>query len=164
MWQKLAGGLLGIMVVPVFLIVGGVLLNRPMLFQPPGSVARLMIYFRYNVAETVDSPRLPELQIRHYRVSKEEIQEAIEKTFLYLARWHIVKAEPAIGFYRVIVTTPLWRFKDDISILVTESEGKVEVYLHSSSRIGRGDLGANRWHIVKFYEVLEKQLDNQSIS
>jgi uncharacterized protein (DUF1499 family) len=164
MWQRLAGGLLGIMVVPVFLIVGGILLNRPMLFQPPGTVARLMIYFRYHVAETGVSPRLPELRIRHYRVSKEAIQAAIEKAFLDLDRWRIVEAEPAVGFYRVVVTTPLWRFKDDVSVLVTESEGKVEVYLHSSSRTGRGDLGANRLHIVKFYEILEKHLNNQSIS
>lgn len=164
MWQKLAGALVGMMVIPVLLVAGGILLNRPMLFQPPGSITRLMIYFRYNVAETTDSPLLPELQVRYYRVSREEIQEAIEKTFLYLSRWHIVKTEPAVGVYRAVVTTPLWRFKDDVAILATENEGEMEVYLHSSSRIGRGDLGANRRHIVKFYEVLEKQLDNQSIS
>ena len=52
MWQKLAGALVGMMVIPVLLVAGGILLNRPMLFQPPGSIKRLMIYFRYNVAET----------------------------------------------------------------------------------------------------------------
>lgn len=158
MWPKLVGGFLGAVLIPLLLILGGILLNRPMLFEAPGFLTRLAIYLRYNVAETTASPLLPELKIRRYKVSQEAMKEVVERTLSRLARWKVVKAEPEVGVYQAVVTTPLWRFKDDVAILITDQDEGVEVYLHSSSRVGRGDLGANRRHILEFYEALEEQL------
>ena len=159
MWPKLVGGFFGAVLIPLLLILGGILLNKPMLFESPGFVTRVGVYLRYNVAETTAAPLLPELRIRRYRVSQETIREVVERTLSRLPRWKVVKAESEIGVYQAVVTTPLWRFKDDVAILITGvAEGGVEVYLHSSSRIGRGDLGANRRHILEFYEALEEQL------
>jgi uncharacterized protein (DUF1499 family) len=158
MWPKLVGGILGVILIPLILILGGILLNRPTLFEAPGLMKRMSIYLRYNVAETTASPILPELRIRRYSATPEAMKEAVERTLPRMARWKVVKAEPEIGVYHAEVTTALWRFKDDLSILITDQGGEVEVYLHSSSRVGRGDLGANRRHILEFYEALDEQL------
>ena len=162
MWLKLLGGLIGILVVPVFLLAGGVFLNRPMLSEPPGSVARLRIYLRYNSAETVDLPLLPELRIRRYQIPMETAQQVVENTFLDLSRWELRSFIRETGSYEAVVTTLLWRFKDDVVIRIIKEDSGIKIYQRSSSRKGRGDLGANRRHIIDFYEAFELRLNQIS--
>lgn len=48
--------------------------------------------------------------------------------------------EEAPGYAHYVVTSLLFRFKDDVEL---EAEGDV-VHVRSASRVGRGDLGVNR--------------------
>lgn len=43
---------------------------------------------------------------------------------------------------RAVVTSRLWRFKDDVEVVIDE-EDRV-IHLRSASRVGKGDLGVNR--------------------
>ena len=59
---------------------------------------------------------------------------------------------------RAVATTRLWRFKDDVTIRVDpEGEGSV-VNIHSQSRIGKGDFGANARRIRQFQAELAARL------
>jgi uncharacterized protein (DUF1499 family) len=163
MRYKLLAGLVLVMILPVAAVAGAIAMNRPMLFDPPGFMERLSIYLRYNVAETTDDPVLPELRVRHYRQSEETVKAAVDRTIRSLPRWKMVRAEGDVGAYQAEVTSLIWRFRDDLSVLVTgSSNGEVEVYVHSASRVGRGDLGANRVHVLTFYEALERHLQENS--
>lgn len=159
MRYKLLAGLLVVVILPIAAVAIAIAMNRPMLFDPPGVMERLSIYLRYNVAETTADPILPELRLRHYRLPLETVKAAVDRTIRSLPHWRMVRAEGDVGAYQAEVTSLVWRFKDDLSVLVTASEnGQVDVYVHSASRIGRGDLGANRVHVLTFYEALERNL------
>ena len=91
------------------------------------------------------------------------MKQAVERTIRSLPRWKMIREERDLGVYQVEVTSLIWRFRDDLSILVTgPAPGEMEVYVYSASRVGRGDFGANRVHILAFYEVLERQLKGNS--
>ncbi|HUK55735.1 MAG TPA: DUF1499 domain-containing protein [Nitrospiria bacterium] len=161
MRSKLLVGL--VLILPVAAAVVAIVMNRPMLSDPPGFMKRLSIYLRYNTAETTADPLLPELRIRHYRLPEETVKTAVERTIRSLPRWKMIRAEGDVGAYQAEVSSLIWRFRDDLSVLVTGSpQGEVEVYVYSASRIGVGDLGANRVHILTFYEALERQLGGRS--
>jgi uncharacterized protein (DUF1499 family) len=152
-----------VLTLPVAVGVIAIAMNRPMLSDPPGLAKRLSIYLRYNVAETTANPLLPELRIRRYRFSEDAMKQAVERTIRSFPRWKMIREERDLGAYQVEVASLIWKFRDDLSILVTgPAPGAVEVYVYSASRIGRGDFGANRVHILSFYEALERQLKENS--
>jgi len=151
------------LILPLAAGVVAIALNRPMLFDPPGFTKRLSIYLKYNTAETTADPVLPELRIRRYRASDDAMKTAVERTLRSLPRWKVILEEKDLGAYRVEVTSLIWRFRDDLSVLVTgTADGEREVYVYSASRVGRGDFGANRAHILTFYEELERRLKENS--
>jgi uncharacterized protein (DUF1499 family) len=163
MGSKIVAVLIVILILPLAAGVVAIAMNRPMLSDPPGFAKRLSIYLRYNTAETTADPLLPELRIRHYRVSEDAMKKAVGRTVRSLPRWKMVLEEADLGAYQVEVTSLIWRFQDDLSILVTgTASGEREVYVHSGSRVGRGDFGTNRVHVLTFYEALEKQLKENS--
>jgi uncharacterized protein (DUF1499 family) len=158
----MAWGLAAIALIPALLLLGAVAMNRPMLFDPPGPVQRLMIYFRYHAAETTQDPVLPELRIRKYGLPHDEAIRVVEHTLKELPRWKVKDVERGLGAFQASVTSPIWGYTDDVAILVTPlAERESEIYLHSASRRGRGDFGANRRHILEFYEAFEKKVEIQ---
>jgi uncharacterized protein (DUF1499 family) len=163
MGSKIVAVLFVVLILPLAVGVIAIAMNRPMLSDPPGFAKRLSIYLRYNTAETTANPLLPELRIRHYRVSEDGVKKAVGRTVRSLPRWKMVREEADLGAYQIEVTSLIWRFRDDLSILVTGPvSGEMEVYVHSASRVGRGDFGANRVHVLTFYEALERQLKENS--
>ncbi len=163
MGSRVLGVVIVVLILPLLAAVVAIAMNRPMLFDPPGFTKRLSIYLRYNTAETAANPLLPELRIRHYRVSEDVMKTAVERTIQSFSRWTVLREEKELGAYQIEVTSLIWRFRDDLSILVTgTANGEREVYVYSASRVGRGDLGANRVHILTFYEELERQLKENS--
>jgi uncharacterized protein (DUF1499 family) len=163
MWTKILGVVLVFLILPAAAGAIAIAMNRPMLSEPPGFTKRVSVYLRYNAAETTDDPLLPELRLRHYRVPEETMKKAVESSIRSLPRWKIVREEEEVGAYQARVTSLIWRFRDDVSILVTESgPGEVELYVHSASRFGLGDFGANRVHILEFYEAIDRQLKENS--
>jgi uncharacterized protein (DUF1499 family) len=65
--------------------------------------------------------------------------------------WELVNSDPAAGIIEATQTTMIWGFKDDVVVRITVTpEGKSAVDLHSVSRIGASDLGANAKRIEAF--------------
>lgn len=141
--------------VPVILTLGGILLNNPGLFSPPGPLKRLSIYLTTNIAETSDEPVFPELKTPAFSRPASELFEDV-KTALGRLGWEASEVNPDEMTIHAVITTALWHFQDDVTIRVTESSRGSSLYVRSSSRVGKGDLGANRAHILHLIELLER--------
>ena len=125
---------------------------------PPGPAARLTAYLTRNVAETREDHRFPELRTRVYPIGAEELLEIVRLACERLG-WEDVGVDPEQGRVRAQIRTPLLRFVDDLEATV-ESAGpeSTKLQLRSSSRIGRGDLGANARHVLDLYDAVESLL------
>lgn len=64
--------------------------------------------------------------------------------------WELVNSDVDAGIIEATQTTMIWGFKDDVVIRLAEVDGKTTVDLHSVSRIGGSDLGANAKRIETF--------------
>jgi hypothetical protein len=136
--------------------VGGLLLNRPPLFDPPGPGERLRIYLRTNVAEFSDDPRLPELRARSWSRGPDALFVDVTRAVEELG-WHIEARNDATRELHAVVATALWRFKDDVRIRVdARPDGTSRLYARAQSRVGRGDLGANARHLRELVTALEQ--------
>lgn len=58
------------------------------------------------------------------------------------------------GVVQAIRTTRVFRFVDDISILLEAAAGGTTVSARSASRVGRGDLGQNRRNLAELWRAL----------
>lgn len=143
----------------VLLMIGGLVENGASVTGPPGPLSRLSIYLGENVAETADTPVLPELKVRSYDIPRERLFLAVADAIKGLSGWMIDRVDREDAVLQATVVSPLWRFKDDVTVMISLGENSgYEVYVYSASRLGRGDLGANRRHILDLYEALETQL------
>lgn len=139
--------ILALLAVAAAALIGAVAMNQAPLFNPPGWSERLHVYFTANVAELADQPRFPELQAfddsRDAAALYAHTLHALEKL-----GWEVVTHDDAQYRIKAVVTTGLWKFKDDVSIwVVAQPNGKSRLYARSQSRVGRGDLGANARHL-----------------
>jgi uncharacterized protein (DUF1499 family) len=136
------------------LLAGALITNGPSWNEPPGALQRLRTYLGTNVATTEDSP-LPELAPRRYSLSGEQTLKAIRHALAEL-NWVESPRDAERNEIHAVVTTPLWRFKDDLRIWVEEEEGASVIHACSRSRIGRGDLGANRRHLLDLFATIDR--------
>ncbi len=79
--------------------------------------------------------------------------QALKRWLATQEDWHI-ELETA-AFVQAVVKTPLMRFRDDVQLLYDAQSGLVHV--RSSSRLGIGDMGANRSRV----EGLRNQLASE---
>jgi uncharacterized protein DUF1499 len=150
--------IMGILCVSAALVVGGLVANRLPLTRPPGIRERLATYLTTHVAETARDARFPELRTRPYTVPPGDLYEAVSMASAALG-WELATADRERGAIEAIVTSRIWRFKDDVSIRVEPlaQHGSV-LHARSASRRGRGDLGANSRHIMDLLAALESRL------
>jgi len=136
-----------ILVLAFVLVVGGVLLVL---------VEDWSRDLTQNSAETSDTAEdtleRPLLLHRSVPDSAELVEHAVHT----LVRWEITGREPdgdAVVLH-LVRTTPLWRFKDDITVRVeTVAEG-TRISAKSQSRVGKGDLGQNPRNLRELFEAL----------
>ena len=158
MVMKLLITVLVIFLAGLLMIVFAIFYNNLPLTSPPGFRERLKIYLTTNIAETSPDALLPELQIRIYPDDGEALYNASIRAVESLG-WEIASQDMDQGKIHALVTTPLWSFLDDVAIRILQGNGThYAVYLRSSSRKGRGDLGTNSRHIMDFYRALERHL------
>jgi hypothetical protein len=110
----------------------------------------------------------PELIRRSYPgISRQKLFRLSQDTINSLGGWKIVKADPRNFTIDSIYTTRIFKFEDDLRIVVRPS-GEIDVCSLSSLarpdatsilRYFPGDLGANIGHIKEFYESLEPKMD-----
>jgi hypothetical protein len=140
------------------LLAGGLFANRVALLDPPGLAVRLRTFLTTHVAETSARPVLPELGEPRFELPAARILEAVPAAMAALGwdwRW-----EPESGTHHAVVTTALWRFRDDLVVRVVDEGGSSSrLEVRSASRVGRGDLGANLRHVLDFQRELRHQLE-----
>lgn len=112
-----------------------------------------------NVIETSAAADWPELKPRRYSAPQSDTASAVVATLEQLG-WPILAREDG----SIAAEVPILRGAtyDDFKITLAEQNGTTEVNVRSSSRIGRGDLGANRRHVVQFFIVLGQRLPEQA--
>lgn len=127
------------------LLVGGVLISG-------------LIWPRINDVKTGDTPEYPEIQPQRFNVAMIRAFDASLATAQDLG-WEIVHQSREAGEIEAIDTTKIMRFKDDVTITIKSGTGEsCSVYVHSRSRVGKGDLGANARRIILFQTELAKRL------
>lgn len=159
--MRIVKRLLAFIVVAVLVFVAmlalGIRQNRLPLDDPPGSFVRLYTYLNFHVAETTASSAFPELRTRSYTLAADPLFAKLKEAIGRLPHWEIVETKDDARQLHAVVTTPLFRFKDDVTAaVVPQPGGRPQVTVRAVSRVGQGDLGTNTRHVIDLYEALEK--------
>lgn len=73
--------------------------------------------------------------------------------------WKLIHADEELGLMTVMCTTPVFRFRDDLTIWISLDEnGLTRVEARSESRVGRGDFGVNRRRIDRMLALLDRSV------
>jgi hypothetical protein len=123
----------------------------PWLLQPHFG-ARLQRAGATNIAATSEQAQWPELKPRRYARPIAEVTQAVPGAIERLG-WRLTGPDAA----EVPVAGGM--FTDDLRVTLAEVDRQTVVNVHSSSRVGRGDLGENRRHVLQFFIALEQQLN-----
>jgi uncharacterized protein (DUF1499 family) len=129
----------------------------PWLLQPHFG-ARFQRAGATNIAATSEQTEWPELKPRRYPRSVTEVAQAIPQAIEQLG-WRLAGQDGTTFAAEVPVAGGM--FTDDLRVMLTEADQQTVVNVHSRSRVGRGDLGENRRHVLQFLIVLEQQLNVQ---
>lgn len=149
-----------VLITPIVLLVAlfmPVVLNQVPMFEDPGFSPRLKTYLTTNVAQTSDTHAFPELRTRIFDAKINKMFQFSQSVLKDLGWEFGIEGENSS--LHAIVTSNLWNFKDDV-VISFEAVGADQVRLHikSSSRVGKGDFGANLAHILVFYRALNSKM------
>lgn len=139
------------------LLIGAFMINNPPMNDPPGFYTRLKTYLTTNVAETKLNHPFPELELPRVATAPGLLLTRLELT-LEILNWEIIKVDPRNHEIHAVVATPLFKFKDDVLIKLNPTTAGTEIHIRSSSRVGRGDFGANTRHIMDLLAMLQRQV------
>jgi uncharacterized protein (DUF1499 family) len=117
-------------------------------------VTAAFIWPTINDVTTGATPEYPALQPQRFSKPADQVFAAALATAREM-ELEITAQSPEKGEIQAVATTRVFRFKDDVTITVGR-DGQVNV--HSRSRIGKGDLGANARRIREFQANLAKRL------
>jgi len=145
-------GLVGILLLPSVAL----LLNRPPLFSPPGPLQRLKVYLGSNVAETAPDHPFSELRTPLIPADVERTRRVVRSAMQELG-WHDIVADEQ-GL-RAVVVTPIFRFRDDVTVGFEETPQGTLLDARSQSRVGRGDLAANAWHLQQLFAAVRRSTE-----
>jgi uncharacterized protein (DUF1499 family) len=155
--KRLVGLALLALVVFVALLALGVRGNRLPMDDPPGSFVRINTYLNTHVAETREGSAFPELRPRSYTLPADALYAKVKEAIGTLPRWEIAEAADDRREVHAVVTSALFRFKDDVTASVMpQPGGRPMVMVTSVSRVGKGDLGTNTRHVIDLYDALER--------
>ena len=145
-WRRMLTTVL-ILVLAFVLVVGGILL---FLIE---DWSRDLTRNTAETSETAENPlERPMLLHRSVQDSVELVEHAVHT----LVRWEMTgrEQEGDAVILHLVRTTPLWRFKDDITVRVEPVAEGTRVTARSQSRVGKGDLGQNPRNLRELFESL----------
>ena len=155
MIARIVKWLLVLIVVFATFLAGGIVGNRLPLAAPPGPAARISTYLNTHVAETTPDSRFPELRTRNFSLPADVLYAKVKAAIGEMPGWEIVESSDDKRALHAVVTTKLFRFKDDVAVaVVPEPGGRPALTVRSVSRVGKGDLGANTRHVLDLYDAL----------
>lgn len=153
--MRIVRWLLVAVVVFVVLLAAGIVGNRLPLSEPPGPAVRLNTYLNTHVAETAEDAAFPELRTRRYTMPADVLYAKVKEAIMRMPGWEIVESSDDRREVHAVVTTKLFRFKDDVTVgVIPEPGGQQALKVRGESRVGKGDLGANTRHIFDLYDAL----------
>jgi len=82
----------------------------------------------------------------------EPASERVVRAIAGVRGWRVIGARD--GVIQATRTSRLFRFVDDVSILLEPAAGGTAISARSGSRIGRGDLGQNRRNLAELWRAL----------
>lgn len=153
------------------LVIVGVLVVLAVLFKvwtrniPPindiATDTESLPQFRHIKVKDHGGPEVAAQQVAAYPeikplVLQAPLGEVFEKA-LQMAKdagWEIVFSDAATGRIEATASTKLWKFQDDVLVLVSLAPEGTRVDVRSQSRVGRSDLGANAKRIKEFLDKL----------
>ena len=154
--MRIVRWLLVAVVVFVVLLAAGLIGNRWPLGEPPGARVRLDTYLNTHVAETSEDAVFPELRTRRYVMPADVLYAKVKEAVMRMG-WEVADSSDERREVHAVVTTRLFRFKDDVTIgVIPEPAGQQALKVRSLSRVGKGDLGANTRHVLDLYGALEQ--------
>ena len=115
---------------------------RALLAQGPGS----------NFAVTEVAATDSSLRPHHFPAPPALMRDRVLSIVRSLPRWQVRDTSGAVLW--VTRTTRLFRFVDDLYILIDTSDSGSLVLVRSASRVGKGDLGQNRRNIIELWTAL----------
>lgn len=98
-----------------------------------------------------------ELQPRQYEAPLQSVSEAVLASLDHLG-WDVVYRDETT-FEVEIPVARIGLFIDDMKVTLSENNGITTVNVQSHSRVGRGDLGENRRHVMQLFTVLDQKLE-----
>lgn len=111
-----------------------------------------------NVAQTAPNHADARLRTRHYKTSMPEayrqVLAAITSLRTYGKSWRVVSHEEN----EVRVEVPVFAFTDDLIVTLKAAPDGVVLDVRSASRVGKGDFGENRRHILQLLSLLDEKL------
>ena len=124
--------------------------------EPPGFTRRLLTCLTINLAETAEDFPFPELRVPPFSTPAVHLYENARQATRHLG-WEISAQDLQSLEIKAVVTSRIFRFKDDVTVRIESTEsGGSRLFVRSASRAGTGDLGANRRHIVEFLNTLRQ--------
>jgi len=145
-----------LLILAIVLVGGTLVWNGVPIFAEPGPFSRLHRYLTSNVAETAPRHSFPELAVRCYEGTPENLYRALSAAVRDLD-WQVVSTRPGAFGIDAVVTTPLLRFNDDVAAELRPADCGSELWVRSASRVGRADFGANVGHVSKLVNAFESR-------
>ncbi|MDX2040151.1 MAG: DUF1499 domain-containing protein [Acidobacteriota bacterium] len=116
-----------------------------------------LIWPRINDVKTGATPEYADLQPQRFNQPMEKVFAAALEVS-QTQGWEIRETKPEQGIIEAVATTRMFKFKDDVTITVSNEGSSTVVNVRSKSRIGKGDMGANARRIRTFQAELAKKL------
>lgn len=114
-----------------------------------------------NHSETAPDATEAALRTRVYTASPAAVRAAaltaIAAQRSYGRAWKVV-AEREDSSFAVRVEVPVLMFTDDLTVTISSHERGARLDVHSQARIGRGDFGENRRHVLQLLFALDAAL------
>jgi hypothetical protein len=147
-----------LLAIPFLLLMGGLLLNRPPLFSPPGPIERLKTYLMTNVAETRPNHSFPELRTPLVPSNDETVHAAVLRAMRELGWQEIRDDREEIS---AVMVSPLFRFRDDVTVRLEQTDRGTLIHARSASRVGKGDLAANARHLLELFAAVAHSTEGE---
>jgi uncharacterized protein (DUF1499 family) len=123
-------------------------------------VAALVSWPRISDVETGRSPEYPDLQVREYAASEEQVVKAVKEAVGRLPGWTWLGSGrgPAGSAVTALRSAPILPLKDEVTVKIQRGAGRTRVSVRSRSRWGKLDFGQNARNIRALLAELDREL------
>ncbi|MCI0391575.1 MAG: DUF1499 domain-containing protein [Acidobacteria bacterium] len=136
-------------------VIAGTIIALVLLASSPFLLG--LIWPTINDVKTGATPEYPDVQPQRFNQPLDKVFEAA-LTVAQAMGWEIRETNREQGIIEAVATTRLFKFKDDVTLMITREGDATVVNVRSKSRVGKGDLGTNARRIRAFQAELAKRL------